>query len=72
MSVTRRMYETMEADRRRKEMATAQVQQRLAQDTMLKSNFQSDRRVEIMRRARMDEEQQREWEEMQAYETVRY
>lgn len=60
------------AQRRIQETRTQDIQQRLARDSTLKANFESERRVDYMRRARMDDQRDAEWQMIQSYELVRY
>lgn len=53
------MYEGQMAQRRIREQQTADIQQRLQRDAANKANFESERRVDYMRRTkRWDQEEQ--------------
>ena len=65
------MYESQMAQRRIQENRNQDIQQRLTRDSTLKANFESERRVDYMRHARMDDQRTAEWETMQAFERVR-
>jgi hypothetical protein len=64
------MYESQMAQRRERETAVHDVQKHLSRDAVLKSNFDSDLRVEQMRRARIDQQRESEYQMLQSMEKV--
>lgn len=58
------------AQRRVAETRTQELQSRLTKDSMMKANFQSEKRVDYARRARMDDSQQAELDFIRQYEQV--
>ena len=65
-SVARRLYESQMAQRRAREQQTQEIQQRLQRDAANKANFESERRVDYLRRTkRWEQEDQERAQDMQ-------